>query len=45
MLINVNIPTFLAEAAPVASNLPYRHSFDGKRRSGDVLALAGRCAS
>jgi hypothetical protein len=44
MLINVNTPMFLAEAAIVASVLPCRHSFDEKRPSGYALALAGRCA-
>jgi hypothetical protein len=44
MLITVHTPRFLAEAANAASNLPCRHSFDGKRPVGYVLALAGRCA-
>jgi hypothetical protein len=44
MLMTINTKTFLAEAAPVASVLPCRHSFDEKRLSGDVLALAGRYA-
>jgi hypothetical protein len=41
MRITVNTPTFLAEAAV----LPCRHSFDEKRQPGNVVALAGRCAS
>jgi hypothetical protein len=45
MLITIKTPTFLAEAAAAASVLPCRHSFDQKRRSGYVLALAGRYAS
>jgi hypothetical protein len=44
MLITVNTQTFLAEAATAASGLPCWHSFDEKRQSGYVLALAGRCA-
>jgi hypothetical protein len=44
MLITVDIPTFLAEAATAATMLPYRHSVDANRRPGDVRALAGRCA-
>jgi hypothetical protein len=44
MLITVNIRAFHAEAAPVASVTPCRHSFDEKRRPDYVLALAGRCA-
>ena len=44
MLITVNTKTFLAEAATAASVLPCWHSFDEKRQSGYVLALAGRCA-
>jgi hypothetical protein len=44
MLITINTKKFLAEAASAASVLPCRHSFDQKRRSGDVLALAGRYA-
>jgi hypothetical protein len=44
MLITVDNPTILAEAATTASLLPCRHSFDGKRQPGNVLALAGRCA-
>jgi hypothetical protein len=39
-----NTSTFLAEAAPAASVLPCRHSFDEKRLPGYVLALAGRYA-
>jgi len=45
MLITVNTRTFLAEAAVAASSLPCWHSFDGKRQSGYVVALAGRHAS
>jgi len=41
MLITVNTQTFQAEA----SALPYRHSFDSKRQSGNGPALTGRCAS
>jgi hypothetical protein len=44
MLITVDIPMFLAEAATAASILPYRHSFDANRRPGYVRALAGRYA-
>jgi hypothetical protein len=44
MLINFHTPTFIAEAASVASVLPCRQSFDTKRRTGYVLALAGRYA-
>jgi hypothetical protein len=44
MLITVDTPTFLAEAAKAASVSPCRHSFDEKRRLGYVVALAGRCA-
>jgi hypothetical protein len=44
MLITVNTQTFLAEAATAESVLPCWHSFNEKRQSGDVLALAGRCA-
>jgi hypothetical protein len=44
MLITVNTQTFPAEAATAASVLPCRHSLDERRRSGYVLALAGRCA-
>jgi hypothetical protein len=39
-MTSLNTPTILAEATPVAS-VPCRHSFDPKRRSGYVLALAG----
>jgi hypothetical protein len=45
MPILVNTSTFLAEAAPAVSGLPCWHSFDAKRQSGYVLALAGRYAS
>jgi hypothetical protein len=44
MLMTINTKTFLAEAAPAAAVSPCRHSFDEKRLSGDVLALAGRYA-
>jgi hypothetical protein len=44
MLITVNTRMFLAEAATVASVTPCWHSFDEKRRPGNVRALAGRCA-
>jgi hypothetical protein len=44
MLITLNIRTFHAEAATVASVLPCWHSFDEKRQPDYVLALAGRCA-
>jgi len=40
MLTTSNTKMFFAEAAI----LPCRHSFDEKRRSGYVLALAGRDA-
>jgi hypothetical protein len=42
MLMSINTPTFLAEAAVVASVVPCWHS---KRRTGYVRALAGRDAS
>ena len=45
MLITVNTPSFLAEAANAASVLPCWHSFDEKRQPGYVVALAGRYAS
>jgi len=45
MLFTVNTQQFLAEAANAASGLPCRHSFDSKRRPGNVVALAGRYAS
>jgi hypothetical protein len=45
MLMTINTEQFLAEAAIAVSGLPCRHSFDSKRRSGNVLALAGRYAS
>ena len=44
MLIKLHTSTFLAEATSVASVLPCWRSFDEKRRSGDVSALAGRHA-
>jgi hypothetical protein len=44
MLTTLNTRTFLAEAASVASLVPCWHSFDEKRQSGYVLALAGRYA-
>jgi hypothetical protein len=44
MLITLNTQTFLAEAAPAASGVPCRHSFDAKRWVGYVRALAGKCA-
>jgi hypothetical protein len=44
MLTTLNTPMFLAEATSVASESPCRHSFDGKRRTGYVRALAGRYA-
>jgi hypothetical protein len=43
MLNKPNTSTIFAEATSVAS-LPCRHSFDAKRRTGYVLALAGRYA-
>jgi len=43
MLIKLNSHAYLAEATMVASALPCQR-FDTKRRSGSVLALAGRCA-
>jgi len=45
MLITTNTRTFLADTASAVSGLPRWHSFDEKRRSGYVVALAGRCAS
>jgi hypothetical protein len=44
MLITVNTQAFPTEVATAASVLPCRHSFDQKRRSGYVTALAGRYA-
>jgi hypothetical protein len=44
MLITLNTKAFLAEAASAATVMPCRHSFDTKRWSGYVLALAGRHA-
>jgi hypothetical protein len=44
MLTRLNTPILLAEATSVASVLPCWHSFDPKRRSGYVLALAARYA-
>jgi hypothetical protein len=44
MLMTVNTQTFLAKAATAESALPWRHSFDERRRPGYVLALAGRYA-
>ena len=44
MLMTANTHTFLAEAAITASVSPCWQSFDEKRQSGYVLALAGRCA-
>jgi hypothetical protein len=44
MLITVNTRMFLAEAATVASVTPCWHSFDEKRRPGNVRDHAGRCA-
>jgi hypothetical protein len=41
MLITLNTPMFLAEAASVASVLPSWHCFDEKRQPGYVRALAG----
>jgi len=43
MLITVNTPTFLAEAAPAATVPPCWQRFDEKRQSGYALALTGRC--
>jgi hypothetical protein len=45
MLITVDTKQFLAEAANAVFGLPTWHSFDSKRRSGNVLPLAGRYAS
>jgi hypothetical protein len=42
MLINTHTPTFITEAAPVASPVWCRHSFAEKRKAGSVRALAGR---
>jgi hypothetical protein len=44
MLINLHTQALSAEATPVASTMPRWHSFDPKRQSGYVLALAGRYA-
>jgi hypothetical protein len=44
MLTNLHTPMFIAEATSVAEVLPCRHSFDPKRRTGYVPALAGRYA-
>jgi hypothetical protein len=44
MLTKPNIQMLTTEAAPAASVLPCWHSFDAKRRSGYVVALAGWCA-
>jgi hypothetical protein len=44
MLTNLHTPTFIAEATSVASDMPCWQSFDPKRQSGYVLALAGRYA-
>ena len=45
MLITMNIRSSLAETASAVSGLPCWHSFDEKRQSGYVQALAGRDAS
>ena len=45
MLITMNTRTFLVETASAVSGLPCWHSFNAKRQSGDVEALAGRYAS
>ena len=44
MLTILNTPTFHAEATSVALVEPCWLSFDEKRQSGHVLALAGRYA-
>ena len=44
MLTKLNTQMLSAEAATAASVLPCWHSFDAKRRSGYVVALAGWCA-
>jgi hypothetical protein len=44
MLTKPNIQMLSTEAATAATVLPCWHSFDAKRRSGYVVALAGRCA-
>ncbi len=44
MLTKLNNPTFHTEATSVALVEPCRRSFDEKRQSGCVLALAGRYA-
>jgi hypothetical protein len=44
MLTKPNIHMLATEAAQAASVLPCWHSFDAKRRSGYVVALAGWCA-
>jgi hypothetical protein len=45
MLITMKIRLSFAETASAVSGLPCWHSFDEKRRSGYVQALAGRNAS
>jgi hypothetical protein len=45
MLITMNTRPFPAETASAVSGLPCWHSFDEKRESGYVQALAGRDAS
>ncbi len=44
MLITLDTKAFPIEAASAATVMPCRHRFDSKRRSGYVLALAGRYA-
>jgi hypothetical protein len=42
MLRDPNTHLFIVETASVAVLEPCRHSFDAKRRPGNVHALAGR---
>lgn len=44
MITVKDIRTFLPNAAPAAWAFPCQHSSDTERRSGYVLALAGRYA-
>jgi hypothetical protein len=44
MLMNIDIKTFLPEAATAASASPCWHRFEENRQAGYVLALAGSCA-
>jgi hypothetical protein len=44
MLTNLDSPTPIGEAMPVALPKPCWHSLDARRQFGYVLALTGRCA-